>query len=59
MILQSCEMEMGRHMREKVLITGGCGFIGSHIAEKLIANGYEVSIVDNLSTGKKCNIDFI
>ncbi|PAE25861.1 NAD-dependent epimerase/dehydratase family protein [Bacillus sp. 7894-2] len=44
-------------MREKVLITGGCGFIGSHIADKLIAEGYDVAVVDNLATGKKCNID--
>lgn len=37
----------------KVLITGGAGFIGSHIVDKCIENGYNVSIVDNLSTGKK------
>ncbi|MBS4204770.1 NAD-dependent epimerase/dehydratase family protein [Lederbergia citrea] len=43
-------------MAEKVLITGGCGFIGSHIADKLVTNGYEVIIVDNLSSGKKNNI---
>jgi UDP-glucose 4-epimerase len=36
----------------KVLITGGAGFIGSNIADLLIENGYEVVIVDNLSTGK-------
>lgn len=37
----------------KVLVTGGAGFIGSHIVDLLIENGYEVVIVDNLSTGKK------
>ncbi len=42
---------------EKVLITGGCGFIGSHIAEKLLGLSYEVAIVDNLSTGSIHNID--
>lgn len=37
---------------EKILITGGAGYIGSHITYELIDNGYEVVIVDNLSTGK-------
>ena len=33
---------------KRVLITGGAGFIGSHIAIKLIENGYEVTVLDNL-----------
>jgi len=37
----------------KVLVTGGAGFIGSNIADLFIENGYEVVIVDNLSTGKE------
>lgn len=37
----------------KILLTGGAGFIGSWVAEKYIENGYEVFIVDNLSTGKR------
>ncbi|MFH1777747.1 MAG: GDP-mannose 4,6-dehydratase [Candidatus Omnitrophota bacterium] len=40
----------------KILITGGAGFIGSHLAERFIAEGNEVAVVDDLSTGKKENI---
>jgi len=35
----------------KALITGGAGFIGSHLAEKLLAEGHRVVAVDDLSTG--------
>jgi len=40
----------------KILITGGAGFIGSHLAEKLLAEGNEISVIDNLSTGRFSNI---
>ena len=40
----------------KVLVTGGAGFIGSHVADAFIANGWEVTIVDDLSSGKRENI---
>jgi len=43
----------------KYLITGGAGFIGSHLAEKLIARGDEVVIFDNLSTGSAVNLSGI
>lgn len=43
----------------KICITGGAGFIGSHIAEECIKKGYEVIVVDNFSTGKKENLSFI
>lgn len=41
----------------KILITGGAGFIGSHLAERLLADGHKVSIIDNLSTGRLENIE--
>lgn len=41
----------------KVLVTGGAGFIGSHVVDECIKKNYEVVIVDNLSTGKKENIN--
>ncbi|NLD42880.1 MAG: NAD-dependent epimerase/dehydratase family protein [Chloroflexi bacterium] len=40
----------------RALITGGCGFIGSHLAEALLAQGDTVTVVDNLSTGRFANI---
>ncbi len=41
----------------KVLVTGGAGFIASHLADQLIADKHQVVVVDNLSTGKKENIN--
>ena len=40
----------------RVLITGGAGFVGSHLSEALLARGDEVSVLDNLSTGSIDNI---
>ena len=39
-----------------ILITGGAGFIGSHLADALLAKGYAVRVLDNLSTGKPENL---
>jgi UDP-glucose 4-epimerase len=41
----------------KIIVTGGAGFIGSHIVDALINDGYEVHIVDNMSSGKEENIN--
>ena len=41
----------------KVLVTGGAGFIGSNIVDRLIEKNFEVVIIDNLSTGKKEHIN--
>lgn len=41
---------------QRVLITGGAGFIGSHLAETLVASGCEVFVIDDLSTGSRANL---
>ena len=43
-------------MKKRILITGGAGFIGSHLCEKLLNEGNEVICVDNFFTGSKQNI---
>lgn len=40
----------------KALVTGGAGFIGSHVADRLLAAGHEVHILDNFATGKRHNV---
>ena len=44
---------------KRILITGGAGFIGSHLAEKLLKDGNKVAIIDNLSTGSMENINHL
>lgn len=41
----------------KVLVTGGAGFIGSHLVDSLIGDGFDVTVIDNLSTGKKSQVN--
>ena len=43
-------------MSKKIIVTGGAGFIGSHLCEHLLANGHKVTAVDDLSTGSLANI---
>jgi len=43
-------------MRKRILVTGGSGFLGSHLCEKLLHKGYDVLCVDNFFTGSKQNI---
>lgn len=40
----------------KILITGGAGFVGSHIADRLIGEGHEITVIDDLSTGRYQNV---
>jgi len=46
-------------MKKRVLITGGAGFIGSHLCEKLLSEGFEVLCMDNFITGERRNISYL
>ncbi len=43
----------------KILITGGAGFVGSHLADKLIGEGHEITVIDDLSTGRYQNVEHL
>jgi UDP-glucuronate decarboxylase len=45
--------------RKRILVTGGAGFLGSHLTDRLLADGHEVICIDNLYTGTKVNIDHL
>lgn len=45
--------------RKRILVTGGAGFLGSHLVDRLLAAGHEIVCVDNLFTGTKRNIDHL
>src|SRR6266568_2841420 len=47
------------HLETRVLVTGGAGFLGSHLCERLLADGGNVICVDNFFTGAKRNIDHL
>ena len=46
-------------MAKRILVTGGAGFIGSHLCERLVADGHEVMCMDNLFTGRRENIQHL
>ncbi|WFU51552.1 UDP-glucuronic acid decarboxylase family protein [Sinorhizobium terangae] len=48
---------MARQFTNRVLVTGGCGFIGSHLCERLIEGGADVLCVDNFFTGSRANVE--
>ncbi len=50
------ELSMNLYTAKKILVTGGAGFIGSHLCERLLSEGNEVICVDNCYTGNKANI---
>jgi nucleoside-diphosphate-sugar epimerase len=54
MSLATVKTEAAKGMGERtMLVTGGAGFIGSHLTEELLKEGHEVTILDNFSNGKK------
>lgn len=46
-------------MSKRILVSGGAGFIGSHMCQNLLEQGHEVICVDNFYTGRKQNIDHL
>lgn len=49
-------LQMDNYHRKRILITGGAGFLGSHLSERLLKEGHEILCLDNFFTGKKSNI---
>ena len=45
--------------QQRALVTGGAGFLGSHLCDALLAEGYSVVVADNLVTGKLSNLDHL
>ena len=50
---------MRRHLADRILVTGGSGFLGSHLCDRLLAEGAEVLCVDNFFTGTRRNIEHL
>ncbi len=50
------QVNSGKMLAMKVLITGGAGYIGSHLADRFLAEGCRVTVIDNLSSGMRCNL---
>lgn len=43
--------------KKRILVTGGAGFVGSHLVDRLMLQGHEVIVVDNFFTGRKSNVE--
>ena len=43
--------------RKRILVTGGAGFVGSHLVDKLMQEGHEVTVIDNYFTGRRSNVE--
>jgi hypothetical protein len=52
-----CQPNLPDSKRKKILITGGAGFVGSHLTDKLMMEGHEVIVVDNFFTGQRKNVE--
>ncbi len=46
-------------MGKRILVTGGAGFLGSHLSERLLAEGHDVVVIDNFFTGRRANVDHL
>src|ERR1041384_4141187 len=46
-------------VRRRILVTGGSGFLGSHLCERLLADGHEVGCLDNFFTGTRVNVEHL
>lgn len=57
MMENSGEAKREYHARKRILVTGGAGFVGSHLCDALLAAGHEVLCADNFFTGNKANIE--
>jgi UDP-glucose 4-epimerase len=58
--MSSMNQERGDTMKiHKAVVTGGAGFIGSHLVERLVASGIDVTVIDNFQAGKKANLSSV
>ena len=48
-----------KHIQKRILVTGGAGFLGSHLCDRLVEEGHDVLCLDNLFTGAKRNISHL
>lgn len=47
------------HLRKRIIVTGGAGFLGSHLCERLLADGHEVLCIDNFFTGARFHVEHL